>query len=165
MDLVRNSAAAETTLPEIHLPVVEITKALARGPVVVHASVWKDLSGGVSADYTLLEQVTFEMFPFPISREPGQRPTVRLLNGSDDPTLDALALDAVRRAGVNVTVIGNFRHDHVIQTRVVYREPEMSESAIRLAAALGARVIQDDMVSPVADLTVLVGKDFPLLRG
>jgi len=37
--------------------------------------------------------------------------------------------------------------------------------ATALAAALGTRVIHDDMVSPVADLTVLVGKDFHLLRG
>ena len=77
---------------------------------------------------------------------------------------DAPAREAVRRAGADVIVVGNFRNDHVIQTRVVYRDPEMAEKATALAAALGTRVIHDDMVSPVADLTVLVGKDFHLLK-
>ena len=165
LELVRNAGDPGVGLPEIDLPVVEVSRALARGPVIVQDSIWTDSSGGVVVDRSRFDQVIFEMFPFPIPPQPGQRPTVRLLNGSDDPSLDALALDAVRRAGADITVIGNFRNNHVIQTRVVYREPDMKERATELAAVLGARLIQDDMVSPVADLTVLVGKDFRLLKG
>jgi hypothetical protein len=62
-------------------------------------------------------------------------------------------------------VVGKFRNAPDIQPRVEYRDPEMAEKPPAMAAALGTRVIHDGMVSPVADLTVLVGKDFHLLRG
>ena len=156
-----NTAA---NLPGIDLPVVEVATALAAGPTVVVDSLWSYSGGEPAADPTRLEQRILDMFPFPIPLQPGQRATVRLLNGTGDPLFDAPARDAVRRAGADVIVVGNFRNDHVIQTRVVYRDPEMAEKATALAAALGTRVIHDDMVSPVADLTVLVGKDFHLLR-
>ena len=151
-------------LPGIDLPVVEVATALAAGPTVVVDSLWSYSGGEPAADSTRLEQRILDMFPFPIPLQPGQRATVRLLNGTGDPLFDAPARDAVRRAGADVIVVGNFRNDHVIQTRVVYRDPEMAEKATALAAALGTRVIHDDMVSPVADLTVLVGKDFHLLK-
>ena len=36
----------------------------------------------------------------------------------------------------------------------------MKTQAERLAASIGAHVMKDEMVSPVADLTVLIGRDF-----
>ena len=48
----------------------------------------------------------------------------------------------------------------MIQTRVVYKDSEIQAEAERLAAAIGAHVIKDELVSPVADLTVLIGRDF-----
>ena len=36
----------------------------------------------------------------------------------------------------------------------------MQSEAARLAAAIGAHVIKDELISPVADLTVLIGRDF-----
>ncbi len=152
-------------LPGIDLPVVEVATALTAGPTVVVDSLWSYSEGEPAADPARLEQRILDMFPFPIPLHPGQRATVRLLNGTGDPSFDAPAREALRRAGADVIVVGNFRNDHVIQTRVVYRDPEMAEKATALAAALGTRVIHDDMVSPVADLTVLVGKDFHLLKG
>jgi hypothetical protein len=152
-------------LPGIDLPVVEVAATLAAGPTVVVDSLWSYSGGEPVVDPARLEQRILDMFPFPIPLQPGQRATVRLLNGTGDPSFDAPAREAVRRAGADVIVLGNFRNDHVIQTRVVYRDPEMAEKATALAAALGTRVIHDGMVSPVADLTVLVGKDFHLLRG
>jgi len=152
-------------LPGIDLPVVEVAAALAAGPTVVVDSLWSYSEGEPVVDPARLEQRILDMFPFPIPLQPGQRATVRLLNGTGDPSFDAPAREAVRRAGADVIVVGNFRNDHVIQTRVVYRDPEMADKATTLAAALGTRVIHDEMVSPVADLTVLVGKDFHLLRG
>ena len=156
-----NTAA---NLPGIDLPVVEVAAALAAGPTVVVDSLWSYSGGEPAVDPARLESRILDMFPFPIPLQPGQRATVRLLNGTGDPSLDAPAREAVRRAGADIIVVGNFRNDHVIQTRVVYRDPEMAEKATALAAALGTRVIHDDMVSPVADLTVLVGKDFHLLK-
>ena len=66
----------------------------------------------------------------------------------------------LRENDTNVTVIGNFRSFNVIQTRVVYKNSEIQAEAERLAAAIGAHVIKDELVSPVADLTVLIGRDF-----
>lgn len=156
---------AMANLPGIDLPIVEVAAALAGGLTVVVDNVWSSTGGELVVDPVRLEQRILDMFPFPIPLRPGQRATVRLLNGTGDLSLDTPAREAVRRAGADVIVVGNFRNDHVIQTRVVYRDSEMAEKATALAAALGARVIHDEMVSPVADLTVLVGKDFHLLRG
>ena len=36
----------------------------------------------------------------------------------------------------------------------------MKTQAERLAASIGAHVMKDELVSPVADLTVLIGRDF-----
>ena len=162
---VRIGGNTAANLPGIDLPVVEVAAALAAGPTVVVDSLWSYFGGELLVDPARLEQRILDMFPFPIPLQPGQRATVRLLNGTGDPSFDTPTREAVRRAGADVIVVGNFRNDHVIQTRVVYRDPEMAEKATALAAALGSRVIHDDMVSPVADLTVLVGKDFHLLRG
>ena len=152
-------------LPGIELPVVEVVSVLAKGPTVVVDNLWSYSGGEAIADSPRLEQRILEMFPFPIPLRPGQRSTVRLLNGTGDRSFDVPAREAVRRAGADVIVVGNFRNNYVIQTRVVYRDPEMAERATSLAAALGARVVHDNMVSPVADLTVLIGRDFHLLRG
>ena len=162
---VRTGGNTAVNLPGIDLPIVEVAAALAAGPTVVVDSIWSYSGGEPVVDPARLEQRILDMFPFPIPLQPGQRATVRLLNGTGDPSFDAPAREAVRRAGADVIVLGNFRNDHVIQTRVGYRDPEMAEKATALAAALGTRVIHDGMVSPVADLTVLVGKDFQLLRG
>ena len=164
--LIRVGVDGDTAanLPGIDLPVVEIVAALAAGPVVVVDDLWSYSGGKVVVDRVGLDHRILDMFPFPIPLQPGQRATVRLLNGTGDPSFDAPARSAVRQAGADVIVVGNFRNDHVIQTRVVYRDVEMVEWATALAAALGAGVIHDDTVSPVADLTVLVGKDFHLLR-
>ena len=40
--------------------------------------------------------------------------------------------------------------------------PALAEEANALAAALGARVLFDEMASPVTDLTVVIGADFHL---
>ena len=62
--------------------------------------------------------------------------------------------------GANITVLGNFRSFNVIQTRVIYKDTRTQTEAERLAAAIGAHVIKDELVSPVADFTVLIGRDF-----
>jgi hypothetical protein len=111
---------------------------------------------------SLLDDLVVSMFPFPVPLVPGGRPTVRLLNGTGNPTLDAPAREAVLRTGVELAVVGNFRNDGAIQTRVVHRDPALAAEANALAAALGARVLFDEMASPVTDLTVVIGADFRL---
>jgi DhnA family fructose-bisphosphate aldolase class Ia len=100
------------------------------------------------------------MFPFPAATENDERATVRLLNGTDDHSLSAEMQRLLRENGANITVLGNFRSFNVIQTRVIYKDTRTQTEAERLAAAIGAHVIKDELVSPVADFTVLIGRDF-----
>ena len=151
-------------LPNLDLDVIDLLGTLARGQVRVLSSPWMTVKDVVVAEEVELANVVLEMFPFPIPRVPGQRPSVRLLNGTGDPSVDGPAREAVLRAGVDLAVVGNYRNDGVIQTRVLYRDPEREAEAEALAEAIGGGVLFDQYLSPVTDLTVVIGADF-LLRG
>ena len=151
-------------LPNLELDVIDLLATVARGQIRLPPSPWTDGGGTVVVDDGWLTDVVVEMFPFPIPRVPGQRPSVRLLNGTGDPSVDELAREAVLRAGVELAVVGNYRNDGVIQTRVIHRDPGLEAAAEALAAAIGGGVLFDQYLSPVTDLTVVIGVDF-LLRG
>jgi len=148
----------------LELDLVDLMALVTRGSVRLMDSPWTsagtDLGPQLVADKGTLADLTVQMFPFPIPLAPGQRPTVRLLNGTGDPSLDSPARERVLRAGVDLSVVGNYRHDGVIQTRVVYRDPALAGAANDLAAALGGGALFDENASPVADLTVVIGADF-----
>ena len=147
-------------LPALDLDLVHLLVTVATGPVRVVTSPWAIDGSSMVVDGTALDDLVVAMFPFPVPLVPGRLPTVRLLNGTGDPSLDAPAREAVLRAGVELAVVGNYRHDGAIQTRVIHRDPAQAEAANALAALLGAGVIFDEMASPVADLTVVIGADF-----
>jgi len=147
-------------LPNLELDVIDLLATVARGRVRVVAGPWIADDGVLTVDTGRLTDVVVEMFPFPIPRVPGQRPSVRLLNGTGDPGLDAPAREAVLRAGVELAVVGNYRNDGVIQTRVIHRDPTDEAAAEALAIAIGGGVLFDQYLSPVTDLTVVIGADF-----
>jgi len=148
-------------LPNLELDVIDLLATVVRGRVRVVVGPWGAEGGGVLAvDADRLTDLVVEMFPFPIPRVPGQLLSVRLLNGTGDPALDVPAREAVLRAGVELAVVGNYRNDGVIQTRVIYRDPEDEASAEALAAVIGGGVLFDPYLSPVTDLTVVIGIDF-----
>ena len=147
-------------LPALDLDLVHLLVTVATGPVRVVTSPWAVDGSSMVVDGTALDDLVVAMFPFPVPLVPGRLPTVRLLNGTGDPSLDAPAREAVLQAGVELAVVGNYRHDGAIQTRVIHRDPAQAEAANALAALLGAGVIFDEMASPVADLTVVIGADF-----
>ena len=149
-------------LPALDLDIVHLLATVAGGPVSVVAGPWALEASSTVLNASLLDDLVVSMFPFPVPLVPGGRPTVRLLNGTGNPTLDAPAREAVLRTGVELAVVGNFRNDGAIQTRVVHRDPALAAEANALAAALGARVLFDEMASPVTDLTVVIGADFRL---
>ena len=149
-------------LPALDLDIVHLLATVAGGQVSVVTGLWMLEGSSVVVDATALDDLVVSMFPFPVPLLLGRRPTVRLLNGTGDPTLDAPAREAVLRSGVELAVVGNFRNDGAIQTRVIHRDPALAEEANALAAALGARVLFDEMASPVTDLTVVIGADFRL---
>ena len=151
-------------LPNLELDVIDLLATVARGQIHVVRSPWMDGGGTVVVDDGWLTNVVVQMFPFPIPRVPGQRPSVRLLNGTGDSSVDELAREAVLRAGVELAVVGNYRNDGVIQTRVIHRDPAFEAAAEELAAVIGGGVLFDRYLSPVTDLTVVIGADF-LPRG
>ncbi len=157
---LKESGDIDGSLPLMRIPVVELVSALAKSSFTVVDNLWNDLGDGPEVNPELLSGVIYDMFPFPATTENDERATVRLLNGTDDFPLSTKMQELLRENGANITVIGNFRSFNVIQTRVIYKDIETQVEAERLAAAIGAHVIQDELVSPVADLTVLIGRDF-----
>ena len=157
---LQESDDIDGSLPIMRIPVVELISALAKSSFTVVDNLWNDLGNGPEANPDLLSGVIYDMFPFPSATENDQRATVRLLNGTDDFSLSSGMQELLRENGANVTVMGNFRSFNVIQTRVIYKDTETQVEAERLAAAIGAHVIKDELVSPVADFTVLIGRDF-----
>ena len=151
-------------LPNLELDLVDLMALVAGGSVRLAdlplTAVETDLVSQLVADNGMVAELAVQMFPFPIPLVPGQRPTVRLLNGTGDPSLDSPARERVLRAGMDLSVVGNYRHDGVIQTRVVYRDLVLAEAANDLAAALGGGTLFDEKASPVTDLTVIIGADF-----
>ncbi|MEC7810494.1 MAG: LytR C-terminal domain-containing protein [Actinomycetota bacterium] len=154
------SGDVDAALPIMRIPVVELISTLAKGPYTVVDNLWHEWGSGPEVDPEVLSSLISEMFPFPASTEGDQRATVRLLNGTSDSSLITEMQKLIRENDANITVIGNFRSFNVIQTRVIYKDLKMKTQAERLAVAIGAHVMKDEMVSPVADLTVLIGRDF-----
>ena len=151
-------------LPNLELELVDLMALVAGGSVRLADLPWTavetDLGSQLVTDKGMVADLAVQMFPFPIPLVPGQRPTVRLLNGTGDPSLGSPARERVLRAGVDLAVVGNYRHDGVIQTRVVYRDLALTGVANNLTAALGGGTLFDEKVSPVTDLTVIIGADF-----
>jgi hypothetical protein len=154
------SGDIDGSLPLMRIPVVELISALANAPFAVVDNLWYDLGNGPETKPDLMSGLIHDMFPFPAATENDERATVRLLNGTDDHSLSAEMQRLLRENGANITVLGNFRSFNVIQTRVIYKDTRTQTEAERLAAAIGAHVIKDELVSPVADFTVLIGRDF-----
>ena len=147
-------------LPVLDLDVVHLLGTVAGGRVRVPVGPWMGAADAPTIDRTRLADVVVAMFPVPIPRAPGLRPTVRLLNGTGDHSMDVAAREAVLRAGVELVVVGNYRTDGVIQTRVLHRDPADRAAAEVVAAAVGGGVLLDEYLSPVTDLTVVIGSDF-----
>lgn len=141
-------------LPEIAIELVDAAAAISKGDVRVVA--WPSVAP--AADW--IQNTVIETFPFPIPVTPGSRTTVRLLNGHGSFDLDDLARELLVAAGAEVSVIGNFEEFDVIGTRVVYRDPALVNEAARLAVVVGGGTLHDPLLSPVADLTIVMGADF-----
>ena len=101
-----------------------------------------------------------DLFPFPIAAVPGERVTVRLINGTGDFSLDPIARKQVVSSGAEIIVIGNHDSFDVQESRVIYRDPMVIEEAEMLGSQLGLPVEFDEFISPVADVTIMIGADF-----
>jgi hypothetical protein len=122
------------------------------------------LSSGAQTRYELRQpdatQAITQAFPaFVIG--PGPRPRVELLNGVGDVGVTQQVAARVVPAGAQVTLTGNVANFGVRTSLVVYYDPSQLAAAKRLAAALGVgRVAHSAEPIGVADITIVVGKDF-----
>lgn len=96
---------------------------------------------------------------FPVSAFPGQRPRVRVLNGTADTDAARSVAPQLAAAGGEVVVIGNADSFDATTTSVVYSDPAFDEVAGRIAEALGVRAERADSVSDAADIDVVLGPE------
>ena len=160
LEVVGEGGTPLARLPELELTVVDQLGAIASGAVAVGALPVIETAQGLVADPGLLASMVVDLFPFPIAAVPGDRTTVRLINGTGDFTLDPIARARVVAAGGEITVVGNHTSFDVLTSKVVHRDPALAEEAAVLADRLGIGVESDENSSPAADVTVLVGADF-----
>jgi hypothetical protein len=98
----------------------------------------------------------------------GKTHTIQLdvLNGSGVPKLSQRFTDYLRARGFDVVETGNYKNSQVELTRVIDRAGQI-KAAQQVADALGIpkeRVVQELDKNAYLDVSVVIGKDFRLLK-
>ena len=155
----RNGSPAEK-LPDLGLSVVDFLAVVGAAETGVTTFPITNLESSVVPNLIELENIVVDLFPFPIAAVPGDRLTVRLMNGTGDFTVDSLARKHVISAGAEIVVVGNMETFDFQESKVVYRDPLIVEEVESLGAELGFKVEFDELISPVAEVTVVIGADF-----
>ena len=97
---------------------------------------------------------------FPTSAFPGQRPRVRILNGTSDTKPAQTLAPQAASAGGEVILIGNGPTTHVESSTVTYSSPAFEKVAKKIADMLKVEAVRSDSVSDAADIDVLLGADY-----
>ena len=155
----QNGSPAEE-LPDLGLSVVDFLAVVGAAETGVTTFPITNLESSVVPNLIELENIVVDLFPFPIAAVPGDRLTVRLMNGTGDFTVDSLARKHVISAGAEIVVVGNMETFDFQESKVVYRDPLIVEEVESLGAELGFKVEFDELISPVAEVTVVIGADF-----
>lgn len=122
---------------------------------------------GTEIDIAGLRLFVAEMIPFPLPASPGDRPTVKLLDGVGQLDLAGVYTPPIVRNRGRVITIGNVSPAFgVEQTSVIYHDRKWEAEALAIAEALGATSVdfesEDDVVF---DVTVIIGEDQGLALG
>ena len=155
----QNDSPAEE-LPDLGLSVVDFLAVVGAAETGVTTFPITNSESSVVPNLIELENIVVDLFPFPIAAVPGDRLTVRLMNGTGDFTVDSLARKHVISAGAEIVVVGNMETFDFPESKVVYRDPLIVEEVESLGAKLGFKVEFDELISPVAEVTVVIGADF-----
>ncbi len=147
-------------LPDLGLGVVDFLAIVGAAETGVTTFPITNSESSVIPNLVELEKIVVDLFPFPIAAVPGDRLTVRLMNGTGDFTVDSLARKHVISAGAEIVVVGNMETFDFQESKVVYRDPSIVEEVESLGTELGFRVEFDELISPVAEVTVVIGSDF-----
>lgn len=96
---------------------------------------------------------------FPVSAFPGQRPRVRVLNGTSDTSRANSIAPDLAAAGGEVVVIGNTDAFDATATTVVYSDASFEAVASRIATLLGVTAQRSSEPSDAADIDVVLGPE------
>jgi hypothetical protein len=147
-------------LPDLGLSVVDFLVVVASGDTGIVTFPIDDSHSSPVPDFEKFETLVVDLFPFPIAAVPGERVTVRLINGTGDFSLDPIARKQIVSAGAEIIVIGNHETFDVQESKVIYRDPIVMEEAELLGSQLGLPVEFNEFISPVAEVTIMIGADF-----
>ncbi|MDG2210388.1 MAG: LytR C-terminal domain-containing protein [Acidimicrobiales bacterium] len=147
-------------LPDLGLNIVDFLAVVTSGEIGLVTFPIADSESSFFPDEERLQTLVVDLFPFPIAAVPGERLTVRLINGTGDFTLDSIARKQIVSAGAEIIVVGNSESFDVQESKVVYRDPMVAEEAEVLGAQLGFPVEFNELISPVTEVTVVIGADF-----
>ena len=147
-------------LPDLGLNIVDFLAIVTSGEIGLVTFPIADSESSFFPDEERLQTLVVDLFPFPIAAVPGERLTVRLINGTGDFTLDSIARKQIVSAGAEIIVVGNSESFDVQESKVVYRDPMVAEEAEVLGAQLGFPVEFNELISPVTEVTVVIGADF-----
>lgn len=111
------------------------------------------------ADAQAIRDELSGVVPFPVSAYPGQRPRIRILNGTADTTQAAIVAPDLAGLGAEVSLIGNATSFDVVDTGVVYSDEAFADVAQRIAEFLGTTATQTDVPSDATDIDVVLGAD------
>jgi len=147
-------------LPDLGLSVVDFLSVVTSGETGVISFPMEEAENFFVPNVERLQDLVVDLFPFPIAAVPGERITVRLINGVGDFTLNSVAQKQIVSAGAEIIVVGNNETFDVQESKVVYRDPMVAGEAEVLGSQLGLPVEFDEFISPVAEVTILIGADF-----
>ena len=147
-------------LPDLGLSIVDFLAVVTSGEIGLVALPTEGSDGTLFPNEEELQGLVVDLFPFPIAAIPGERLTVRLINGTGDFTVDPIARKQIVSAGAEIIVVGNNESFDVQESKVIYRDPVVAEEAEIFGVKLGLPVEFNESISPVTEVTVIIGADF-----
>jgi hypothetical protein len=112
------------------------------------------------ADQQQVLDLVSQVVPFPTPAEPGDRPSVMLLDGTGGVYDQLPVLSAVVRSGGQVAILGNAERFDLPATEVQVHDPAAAEIAAALAERLGAGApVEAPLTEATVSITVIVGAD------
>ena len=147
-------------LPDLGLSIVDFLAVVTSAETGLVTFPMEDVGSSLFPNEEELQDLVVDLFPFPIAAIPGERLTVRLINGTGDFTVDSIARKQIVSVGAEIIVVGNNESFDVQESKVIYRDPMVAEEAETFGAQLGLPVEFNELISPVTEVTVIIGADF-----
>ncbi len=143
---------------------VAVTAAMASGKTDFEILPVSDKPFGAAryftSDAARIAELMQKVVPYPTSAFPGQRPRVRILAATTDPTAAAKAAPDVVAAGGEILVIGNAKAAVGAATLVEFHDSSQEAAAAKIAAKFGVTAVASSEQTETFDVTVTLGTDY-----